>query len=440
MTTPRLPLDTYLCLILFTITCGLSTGLSTRDSLAQFPAPLADEYQINEIVISGNDRTDAAVIEYIMGKSVGDTFTDDEFDSMWDSLEDCGYFTFVDMDYEEEDDGGIILYVTVEEDRTLRFYPWIAYSLRWKYYLGAVVRDINFRGKGETVDLRGSAIYIQEIRARWERPRFLAHDRLHFSLAGNWRYAPFVFLPTDAYWWDAGGCLRWNPVAKLYVEAGLKYDAFKQIDALSETAPDRGGDAPGEEIFWPAGWRTSWVPQLAVGWDNRENIYYPLRGGSYRLALSHVDGTNFPSYTEWTADLRQFVPLPWRHVVGLRAYGRSVSDPVPIEGRLYWGGAHTLRGYKFGSLVGENGYLLTAEYRAPFFLMPLSPDGQVFGIGAHLFADGGDTWFEGASSGRMKWSWGGGAHLLLATLQLRFEVARTDEGRTVFEFYDVFNF
>lgn len=407
---------------------------------AQTPVPPAERYQISNIVIEGNSKTDAAVIEHIIGVSVGDAFDDDEFDTMWDSLEDCGYFTFVDMDYEEDNAEGVILYVTVEEDRTLRFYPWIAYSLRWKYYLGAVVRDINFRGKGETVDLRASAIYVPEARGSWQRSRFLDLDRLGITLAGGWRHAPFVFLPTDTYWWDAGGWLRWKLVSQLYVEAGLKYDAFDQVNALSEAAPARGDDPSVDDIFWPAGWRTSWVPQLALGWDSRDNIYYPLRGGFYRLGLSYVDGINFPSYTEWTADLRQFLPLPWRHVVGLRAYGRTVSDPVPIEGRLYWGGAHTLRGYRFGSLVGENGYLLTAEYRAPFFLMPLSPDGQVFGIGAHLFADGGDTWFKGATSNPMRWDWGGGVHLLLATLQLRFEVARTDEGRTVFEFYDVFNF
>ena len=55
----------------------------------------------------------------------------------------------MDIDYDEEIDGTIPIMVTVEEDRTTRFYPIIDYDRRWDVLLGARVYDINFRGRGE---------------------------------------------------------------------------------------------------------------------------------------------------------------------------------------------------------------------------------------------------------------------------------------------------
>ena len=89
---------------------------------------------------------------------------------------------------------------------------------------------------------------------------------------------------------------------------------------------------------------------------------------------------------------------------------------------------------------GEEGYLLTAEYRIPLFLMPISPRGEIIGAGFHLFTDAGDAWYRGADAGRSMFSYGVGFHLNINTLQLRFEAARTREGAWMFEFMDKFNF
>jgi len=70
----------------------------------------------------------------------------------------------------------------------------------------------------------------------------------------------------------------------------------------------------------------------------------------------------------------------------------------------------------------------------------LNTAGQVVGFGLHCFCDAGDSWFEGEDSRHRLLSWGGGAHLNIATLQLRFEIATTENGDTVFQFEDTFNF
>ena len=113
---------------------------------------------------------------------------------------------------------------------------------------------------------------------------------------------------------------------------------------------------------------------------------------------------------------------------------------APLDNVLYHGGPETVRGYRFGSLEGDEGWLLSLEYRLPLFIMPISPKGELVGLGLHAFADAGDAWYHGAEAHGPARSWGAGAHLNLDTLQLRFEAARTDEGEWVFEFMDRFNF
>jgi outer membrane protein insertion porin family len=409
-----------------------------------FPAPAATSQEndlplIADIVIEGLNRTDRAVLIHELGLDVGDSFDESRFDDIWDRLEDCGYFVFVEMDYEETAPGEITLYVTVEEERSFQIYPWVKYDLRFKYFLGLVLRDFNFRGKGETISFHGAYWYIQRYRAKWQRPRFLSLPNLEASLFGGWEKGGFVFLPTDFIYWDAGGWLRWYPVSPLYLEGRLTYNAFQQSDAMTRTPPDRGERA-GSPVLLPAEWRRRWIPSLAVGLDSRNNKYYPSRGGFYRLQVSYVESRDFPSYTEFSGDLRQFFLLPWQHILGLRAYGRSVSGPTPFEDWRYWGGGATIRGYRFAQFEGEKGYLLTLEYRWPLFSIPITADGQLIGLGLHFFGDGGETWYYGASSRGPNWSFGAGAHVALATLQLCFQVAHTEAGDTRFQFYDTFTF
>jgi hemolysin activation/secretion protein len=150
---------------------------------------------------------------------------------------------------------------------------------------------------------------------------------------------------------------------------------------------------------------------------------------------------NYDSYLETSLDTRFFIPVPIaKHILALRGWGRQVDGPINLDNTLFFGGPETTRGYPFGGVQGEEGYLLTAEYRMPLFLMPISPRGEIIGAGIHLFTDTGDAWYYGAEAGKAMFSYGAGIHLNIDTLQLRFEVARTREGDTMFEFMDKFNF
>jgi outer membrane protein assembly factor BamA len=202
----------------------------------------------------------------------------------------------------------------------------------------------------------------------------------------------------------------------------------------------RGPGTGDELVIWPAATRRVWLLGGSVGLDTRDNQYYPSRGFYGRIRGLYNDAIDYPSFAEWVGDVRAFVPLPWEHVLAMWAWGRWVSGPGPIEDYLYIGGPENLRGYPFFHFEGEHGYLLSVEYRAPLFRMPISPQGELLGFGLHAFADAGDTWFDGATSSRANRDIGLGAHLLIGTYQLRFEVAHTETGDTRFQFMDRFNF
>jgi len=107
---------------------------------------------------------------------------------------------------------------------------------------------------------------------------------------------------------------------------------------------------------------------------------------------------------------------------------------------LFFGGPETIRGQPYAQLEGEEGYLLTAEYRLPISMMAISPRGEMVGIGVHLFYDVGDAWFVGADPGRSLQSYGAGIHLNIDKQQFRFEAAKARDGGWEFEFMDCFNF
>ncbi len=407
-------------------------------------SPPPAEPLIGSITILGNTKTDESVVRRELGLHVGEPFPEEDLDTIWDHLEDVGYFAFVDIEYTENAEGTVDVVVTVVEERTTHLQPWIKYDQRHKYLLGAMLTDNNLRGKGERLDIRASALYIRRARLMWQRPWFLNRRSLILTVDGGWERAGFVFRPTEYDLWDAGATLRWNARGRFYVMGALTYAGFHQGDAFTEptTWATGPGGAPLAPTLWPAQWRDRLILGTELGWDTRDMPYYPTRGAWHRVIYRRHEreSGSFLSFDEVLIDLREYVPLPWEHVLALHAYSRYVNRHVPFEDRLYWGGPETIRGYPYARIEGERGYLLSVEYRWPLFLMPISAKGDVIGIGLHVFSDLGDAWYVGNDPGLARLGWGGGVHLNVWNLQFRFEYARTRDGRGAFQFADHFNF
>jgi len=436
---PRL-LHAVSVLALAVCACVLPT-----DARAVFGDTAADTVKtstvLGEIAIEGNTRTDTDLILRELGLMIGQPFTYEDMDPLWDHLEDLGHFAFVDMEFDDTDPEAVVLRVYVEEDTTLEYGPLVRYDRRHKYLLGGRLAERNLRGKGETLEAWISVYYIQSGEVSWTRPWLLGVKGLEAKLTADGENANFVFRPFKYRKWDADLQLRWNFAGPFFVLGGAEYGSFNQRETYDWNDPDRGEGAPGVRTTHESGVSNHWALRTAAGLDSRDNPFYPGRGVYFEGTMRNWQSDEFASYTEVVTDARLFVPVPIAaHVLALRAWGRRVNAPAHLDNVLFYGGPETVRGYRFGRQEGDEGYLLSAEYRLPLFLMPISPRGELIGAGLHAFFDAGDAWYYGADAGQALQSWGAGIHLNLDTLNLRFEAANTKDGDWRFEFMDVFNF
>jgi outer membrane protein assembly factor BamA len=423
----RLPLT---ALLLLALAPGASLAVfgDTPDS---GPDPL-----LKDIAIVGNTRTDRTVILREMGLEIGQPINRKMMDQAWIILEDVGYFAFVDMEFDDSDDDGVVLQVEVVEDMTTAYGPLVRYDRRHKYLLGAWLEETNLRGKGETLRVDLAGLYIQRGEVSWLRPWMFGVGGLDLKIGVMAEQSNFVFRPTDQRLGRGDLELRWNFLGDLYVSGGLNYGQTKFLDSYWWDDP-----VSGEGVYHQAGTETHLASRMAVGFDSRDNPWYPASGVMAEATIQRWNSDDYQSFTEGLGEVRLFIPSPLAsHILALRAWGRRTSGRTNLENNLFFGGPETIRGYQFAGQEGDEGYLLSAEYRMPLFMMPISPKGEMVGFGLHVFADAGDAWHYGVDPQRALQSWGGGAHLNLDRMQLRFEAAKSRDGDWVFEFMDHFNF
>lgn len=434
-----LPSNATSCLrIAAVVALALAGGFVSPGPAAALPG---DTGPIRRITFDGNRRTQEVVLRRVMVLSEGDTLDAGRLDAAWDRLEDCGWFRWVDLEVNPTDDGGVELGVTVEEDLTTYYGPLLRHSRRHNYLAGAWLEERNLRGLGQTLRFELSAWRLQMAGAEWRVPWLAGVRGLTGTVGLRGEQADFVFRPTRYRKWDASVGARWNFRGPYFVEAGVRTGRFTQRDPYAWAPPARGGAVIAALVEQPAGSVDHWRVGGGVGLDSRDNPYYPRRGAAVLLEAARWSGDGIDGYDELVGDARAFVPLPaGKHLLALRAWGRRVGGPTQLDNTLFLGGPDNVRGAGFGSLEGEEGWLLTAEYRLPLVMVPIAPGGESVGLGLHAFVDGGQAWWDGAEPGAPVVTWGVGTHVSLDTWQLRFEAARDEAGDWHFEFADRFSF
>ncbi len=391
---------------------------------------------LKDIVIEGNTHTETNAILREMDLQIGQPFNREMMNQVWEQLEDVGYFAFVDMEFDDNGGDGVVLQIYVEEDLTRNYGPLVRYSRRHKYLLGAWLEENNLRGKGEVLRIDLAAFYIQQGEIAWTHPWWFGVRGLELKLGMKGENSNFVFRPTKQRFGRGDIEVRWNFLGDLYVSTGLNHGMTNYLDDYYWKDPNTG-----HSVLHSSGTVNQLASRAVLGFDSRNNPWYPAHGAFAEAKAQHWSGDGFDSYSEFIGDLRLFIPVPLvKHVLALHAWGRQTDGPVQLDNTLFFGGPETVRGYRFGGLEGDEGYLLSAEYRIPLFMMPISPKGEMVGVGLHIFGDAGDAWYDSVEAGRALQSWGGGVHVNIDRMQLRFEGAKTREGEWVFEFMDHFNF
>jgi hypothetical protein len=106
-----------------------------------------------------------------------------------------------------------------------------------------------------------------------------------------------------------------------------------------------------------------------VTWDTRDGAFWPSRG-TYAQAWSVYAPERMSrtgAYGRTVLELRHFVPLPSRRVLGLFAYGEHARGEIPFTLLPRIGNTRFLRGIREGRYRDRVDWAVQAELRSPLF-------------------------------------------------------------------------
>ena len=107
---------------------------------------------------------------------------------------------------------------------------------------------------------------------------------------------------------------------------------------------------------------TSARGEVAVGLD-----ILGATNGNQPLASRQGAGSQFSSYSLVLTRLQK---LPLKSYAIFRGLGQYSANPLVAAQQFQIGGAYTVRGYTEGRLIGDSGFILSAEWRVPCYLIP----------------------------------------------------------------------
>lgn len=121
---------------------------------------------------------------------------------------------------------------------------------------------------------------------------------------------------------------------------------------------------------------------LSRVFDSRDNVYDPHEGkrNSYSIEQSGLGG-DF-TFTKYSVDYRYYFRQHGENVIAMELGAGYASGDMPLSQRFSMGGADTLRGYKDDQFRGNSMIRGTVEYRIPIVK-------KVQGV---LFVDSGYAW------------------------------------------------
>jgi hypothetical protein len=163
---------------------------------------------------------------------------------------------------------------------------------------------------------------------------------------------------------------------------------------------------------------------LVLVHDGRDNIIYTSKGSYLRISTTYsgdATGSDY-RYSRHTVDLRHFLGLGSRQVIGLRAYLAAAEGSPPFQSLPGLGGAGLMRGFTRGRFRDSLLYAGQAEYRLNI----------KWRVGLAAFAALGDVAGEidEFTDSKVKFSGGTGMRFRLNDegLNLRLDIGFTDEG------------
>ncbi|HEY8417935.1 MAG TPA: BamA/TamA family outer membrane protein [Limnochordales bacterium] len=369
--------------------------------------------RVGEIVIEGNQKTRDYVIERELTFKPGDILRRDQVRRSIERVNMLGFFNYVTANfYETEDPNAVGVRIEVEERRTGMASIGAGYSSQDGFIGYAELRDNNFLGRGQRVNLRwefGAKRNTYDI--GFYEP-YLFGRNLSFEINLYNRTTQRVHEGEKYTDYRVGGDVTFGRPLGEFTRGFIRY----KLENWTQT-PEGGSSESGATRSITLSTRT----------DTTNHPFAPTRG--YRLGLSAEFAGGFlggdVNFTKYEADLSRYFQVgSGGQIVALRAmYGQGHN--LPQHEQFLVGGGETVRGYDFGAFTGERMVVFNAEYRFP---ITEAVQGVVFADLGRAF-DGGQT----VGLNDMKFGYGVGVRLdtFLGVIRIDYGIGENG-GRTYF--------
>ena len=369
---------------------------------------LVNEGIVEDFKVKGNVKTKDYVITREMKLKKGEPFNAKDARRSMQRIYNLGYFEDVNIKLNPgQEPNGVEIEITVVEMNTGTFGIGAGYS-NADGFIGMVsVGDRNFRGTGDSVNVR------------WE---FGGEDEKNyeFTYVKPWiddketKATLMLYDVTNEYAdydIDAHEIARYDKKRRGQEltfsrrtdnEFISNYVTLKNRDDSYEGMADgyeHDKDQYYEDVFEESGYMKPYYPQTAkerrdenfgvtrsitLGrvFDSRDNIYDPHEGKRIGYSVEWAGlGGDF-DFTKLTADWRYYYRAGGESVWALNLGAGWADGDMPLSQRFSMGGSDTLRGYEDDQFRGNSMLKATLEYRFPIIK-------KVQGV---LFTDNGYAW------------------------------------------------
>ncbi len=370
---------------------------------------LVNEGIVEDFKVKGNVKTKDYVITREMKLKKGEPFNAKDARRSMQRIYNLGYFEDVNIKLNPgQEPNGVEIEITVVEMNTGTFGIGAGYS-NADGFIGMVsVGDRNFRGTGDSVNVRWefggedeknyeftyvkpwiddketkATLMLYDVTNEYADYDIDAHEiarydkkrrgqELTFSRrTDNEFISNYVTLKNrdDIYKGEADG---YEGDRDQYYEEGFKDDSPYYEDWMPATAKERRDENFGV------------TRSITLGrvFDSRDNIYDPHEGKRIGYSVEWAGlGGDF-DFTKFTGDWRYYYRAGGENVWALNLGAGWSDGDMPLSQRFSMGGSDTLRGYEDDQFRGNSMLKATLEYRFPIIK-------KVQGV---LFTDNGYAW------------------------------------------------
>ena len=358
-----------------------------------FEIKKGEKVYFGRIDVVGNAKTRDKVIRRELRFGEGDLYTASGMKRSQQRLRTTGYFKEVDFALSKgTSDEKRDLEVAVEEAPTGSISLGVGYSTRDQVVLEGAFGQRNLLGLGYRFNVSGQI--------GGESNEFVIGFTDPWIFGYPLEAGIDLYATEDEYFESystkvRGGRLRVGKELTEYLRGRITY-TYENVDVfdVEETASRIVKEQEGE--------RDSSILGLTLYMDDRDDSFFPTRGGIYELKLENSGGPlgGDNDFYRVTGDVQYYYPLFWKVVGRGRAALGTISaysgQDVPIWERFYVGGVRTIRGFEYGEAgpEDETGEVIGAKREAVGSLEILFPLKEEMGVRGVLFFDVGKGFDE----------------------------------------------